>query len=209
MADKKKKAEEVKEEIKEEEAVSEEQEEEKAAEETTEEAAEEAAEDAAEEKSGEEAPKEGKKEKKDPMQEKLDELNDKVMRQMAEFDNFRRRSEKEKQAMFETGAKSVIEKLLPIVDNFERGLAAIPEEEAKTAFAEGMQKVYRQLMDELEKLEVKPIEAVGQEFDPNFHNAVMHVEDEEAGDNVVVEELQKGYMYRENVVRHSMVKVAN
>ena len=112
------------------------------------------------------------------MQEKLDELNDKVMRQMAEFDNFRRRSEKEKQAMFETGAKSVIEKLLPIVDNFERGLAAIPEEEAKTAFAEGMQKVYRQLMDELEKLEVKPIEAVGQEFDPNFHNAVMHVEDE-------------------------------
>lgn len=209
MADKKEKAEEVKEEIKEEEAVSEEQEEEKAAEETTEEAAEEAAEDAAEEKSGEEAPKEGKKEKKDPMQEKLDELNDKVMRQMAEFDNFRRRSEKEKQAMFETGAKSVIEKLLPIVDNFERGLAAIPEEEAKTAFAEGMQKVYRQLMDELEKLEVKPIEAVGQEFDPNFHNAVMHVEDEEAGDNVVVEELQKGYMYRENVVRHSMVKVAN
>ncbi len=158
------------------------------------------------EESKEEAPESGKKDK---MQEKLDELNDKVMRQMAEFDNFRRRSEKEKQAMFETGAKSVIEKLLPIVDNFERGLAAIPEEEAKTAFAEGMQKVYRQLMDELEKLEVKPIEAVGCEFDPNFHNAVMHVEDEEAGENVVVEELQKGYMYRENVVRHSMVKVAN
>ena len=158
------------------------------------------------EESKEEAPESGRKDK---MQEKLDELNDKVMRQMAEFDNFRRRSEKEKQAMFETGAKSVIEKLLPIVDNFERGLAAIPEEEAKTAFAEGMQKVYRQLMDELEKLEVKPIEAVGCEFDPNFHNAVMHVEDEEAGENVVVEELQKGYMYRENVVRHSMVKVAN
>ncbi|MCR5120372.1 MAG: nucleotide exchange factor GrpE [Lachnospiraceae bacterium] len=158
------------------------------------------------EESKEETPESGKKDK---MQEKLDELNDKVMRQMAEFDNFRRRSEKEKQAMFETGAKSVIEKLLPIVDNFERGLAAIQEEEAKTAFAEGMQKVYRQLMDELEKLEVKPIEAVGCEFDPNFHNAVMHVEDEEAGENVVVEELQKGYMYRENVVRHSMVKVAN
>ena len=206
MADKKKeKAEEVKEEIKEEEAVAEEQKEGAAEEENKEEVTKEAAEDTA----GEEAPKEGKKEKKDPMQEKLDELNDKVMRQMAEFDNFRRRSEKEKQAMFETGAKSVIEKLLPIVDNFERGLAAIPEEEAKTAFAEGMQKVYRQLMDELEKLEVKPIEAVGQEFDPNFHNAVMHVEDEEAGENVVVEELQKGYTYRENVVRHSMVKVAN
>ena len=181
MADKKKeKAEEVKEEIKEEEAVAEEQKEGAAEEENKEEVTKEAAEDTAGEESGEEAPKEGKKEKKDPMQEKLDELNDKVMRQMAEFDNFRRRSEKEKQAMFETGAKSVIEKLLPIVDNFERGLAAIPEEEAKTAFAEGMQKVYRQLMDELEKLEVKPIEAVGAEFDPNFHNAVMHVEDEEA-----------------------------
>ena len=208
MADKKKekKAEDIGEEIKEE------KKEEKSPEAPeTEEAAEAGEKEAAEpeEETAGDTPKEDKKEKKDPMQEKLDELNDKVMRQMAEFDNFRRRSEKEKQAMFETGAKSVIEKLLPIVDNFERGLAAIPEEEAKTAFAEGMQKVYRQLMDELEKLEVKPIEAVGAEFDPNFHNAVMHVEDEEAGENVVVEELQKGYTYRENVVRHSMVKVAN
>jgi len=165
-----------------------------------------ASEEAEEEEASEDDAKGGKKDK---MQEKLDELNDKVMRQMAEFDNFRRRSEKEKQAMFETGAKSVIEKLLPIVDNFERGLAAIPEGEEKTAFAEGMEKIYRQLMDELEKLEVKPIEAVGCEFDPNFHNAVMHVEDEKAGENMVVEELQKGYTYRENVVRHSMVKVAN
>ncbi len=155
---------------------------------------------------GDGAAAEGKKSK---MQEKLDELNDKVMRQMAEFDNFRRRSEKEKQAMFETGAKSVIEKLLPVVDNFERGLATVAEEDKDSAFAKGMQMVYKQLMEELEKLEVKPIEAVGQEFDPNFHNAVMHIEDEEAGENMVVEELQKGYTYRENVVRHSMVKVAN
>jgi molecular chaperone GrpE len=210
MADKKKKEaekeklkEETKEEVKEEKKEAEESPEEEA---ESREETEEASQAAPEEEAKEDTSDDGKKDK---MQEKLDELNDKVMRQMAEFDNFRRRSEKEKQAMFETGAKSVIEKLLPIVDNFERGLAAIPEEEAKTAFAEGMQKVYRQLMDELEKLEVKPIEAVGQEFDPNFHNAVMHVEDEEAGENVVVEELQKGYMYRENVVRHSMVKVAN
>lgn len=212
MADKKKKEaekeklkEETKEEVKEEKEAEERSEEESTDKEVTEETSE-VSEGSPEEEAKEEASEDGKKDK---MQEKLDELNDKVMRQMAEFDNFRRRSEKEKQAMFETGAKSVIEKLLPIVDNFERGLAAIPEEEAKTAFAEGMQKVYKQLMDELEKLEVKPIEAVGCEFDPNFHNAVMHVEDEEAGENVVVEELQKGYMYRENVVRHSMVKVAN
>ncbi len=213
MADKKKKEAE-KEKLKEEETKEEVKEEKKEAEESPEEVEDKEGTEEASQVSEEAPAEEGKEEtsedgKKDKMQEKLDELNDKVMRQMAEFDNFRRRSEKEKQAMFETGAKSVIEKLLPIVDNFERGLAAIPEEEAKTAFAEGMQKVYRQLMDELEKLEVKPIEAVGQEFDPNFHNAVMHVEDEEAGENVVVEELQKGYMYRENVVRHSMVKVAN
>ena len=137
------------------------------------------------------------------------ELKDRLMRQMAEFDNYRRRTEKEKQAMFETGAKSVIEKLLPVVDNFERGLNGLPEDEAKSAFAEGMRMVYKQLMDELEKLEVKAIEAVGKEFDPNLHNAVMHVEDEESPDNTVVEELQKGYTYRESVVRHSMVKVAN
>ena len=197
----------------------EEEKKEKAAEEKEESSEEEVKEEAKEEETAGDASEEAEEEeaseddakggKKDKMQEKLDELNDKVMRQMAEFDNFRRRSEKEKQAMFETGAKSVIEKLLPIVDNFERGLAAIPEGEEKTAFAEGMEKIYRQLMDELEKLEVKPIEAVGCEFDPNFHNAVMHVEDKEAGENMVVEELQKGYTYRENVVRHSMVKVAN
>ena len=140
---------------------------------------------------------------------KIDELNDKVMRQMAEFENYRKRTEKEKQSMFEVGAKSVIEKLLPIVDNFERGLSSLSEEEAQGAFAKGIEMVYKQLMEELSKLEVKPIEAVGKEFDPNLHNAVMHVEDEEAGENTVVEEFQKGYTYRDAVVRHSMVKVAN
>jgi len=150
----------------------------------------------------------GKEKKKDKLQEQIDELKDKNMRQMAEFENFRKRTEKEKQAMFETGARSVIEKLLPVVDNFERGLGALKEEE-KGAFSEGMEMIYKQLMSELEKLEVKPIDAVGKEFDPNLHNAVMHVDDEELGENVVVEELQKGYMYRETVVRHSMVKVAN
>ena len=128
---------------------------------------------------------------------------------MAEFDNFRKRTEKEKSAMFEVGAKSVIEKLLPVVDNFERGLAAVPEEEQGSAFVEGMEKIYKQMLKMLEDMEVKPIEAVGQPFDPNFHNAVMHVEDEETGENIVIEEFQKGYMYRDSVVRHSMVKVAN
>ena len=150
----------------------------------------------------------GKDKKKDKLQEQLDELKDKNLRQMAEFENYRRRTEKEKQAMFETGAKSVIEKLLPVVDNFERGLGALKEEE-KGAFSDGMEMIYKQLMGELEKLEVKPIDAVGKEFDPNLHNAVMHVDDEELGENVVAEELQKGYMYRDTVVRHSMVKVAN
>ena len=188
---------------------------EKSAEETAEEAeAEEAEEEASEEDPEEKAEKPkkklfgGKDKKKDKLQEQIDELKDKNLRQMAEFENYRRRTEKEKQAMFETGAKSVIEKLLPVVDNFERGLGALKEEE-KGAFSDGMQMIYKQLMDELEKLEVKPIEAVGKEFDPNLHNAVMHVDDEELGENVVAEELQKGYMYRENVVRHSMVKVAN
>ena len=185
---------------------------EESAEETTEEA--EAEEEASEEEPEEKAEKPkkklfgGKDKKKDKLQEQIDELKDKNLRQMAEFENYRRRTEKEKQAMFETGAKSVIEKLLPVVDNFERGLGALKEEE-KGAFSDGMQMIYKQLMDELEKLEVKPIEAVGKEFDPNLHNAVMHVDDEKLGENVVAEELQKGYMYRENVVRHSMVKVAN
>ena len=128
---------------------------------------------------------------------------------MAEFDNFRKRTEKEKSQMFETGAKSIIEKILPVVDNFERGLAAIPEEEKGSAFAEGMEKIYKQLMTTLEEIGVTVIEAAGAEFDPNLHNAVMHVEDEELGENIVAEEFQKGYKYHDSVVRHSMVKVAN
>ena len=199
-------SEEASEEVLEEEAAADDAE---AVEEETEEVSEEAA-DGEEEK--EAKPKKklfgGKDKKKDKLQEQLDELKDKNLRQMAEFENYRRRTEKEKQAMFETGAKSVIEKLLPVVDNFERGLGALKEEE-KDAFSDGMEMIYKQLMGELEKLEVKPIDAVGKEFDPNLHNAVMHVDDEELGENVVAEELQKGYMYRETVVRHSMVKVAN
>jgi len=150
-----------------------------------------------------------KKEKKDKNAELVEELTDKVKRQMAEFENFRKRSEKEKAGMFEMGAKSVIEQILPVIDNFERGLAAVPEEAKADPFVEGMEKIYRQFMDTMDKLNVKPIEAVGTEFNPDFHNAVMHVEDEEAGENVVVEEFQKGYLYKDQVVRHSMVKVAN
>lgn len=147
--------------------------------------------------------------KKDKKDELIEELNDRIKRNMAEFDNFRKRTEKEKSAMYEIGAKDIVEKILPVVDNFERGLATIPENEQKSAFAEGMDKIYRQLLKALEEAGVKPIDAVGQPFDPNFHNAVMHIEDESMGENVVAEELQKGYMYRESVVRHSMVKVAN
>ena len=144
----------------------------------------------------------GKKEKapekkKDPKDEKIDELNDKLRRSMAEFDNYRKRTDKEKSAMYEIGAKDVIEKILPIVDNFERGLNTIPEDAKGTAFAEGMEKIYKQFVKTLDDLGVKPIEAVGKPFDPNFHNAVMHVEDE------------KGYTYKESIVRHSMVQVAN
>lgn len=156
----------------------------------------------------------GKKEKapekkKDPKDEKIDELNDKLRRSMAEFDNYRKRTDKEKSAMYEIGAKDVIEKILPIVDNFERGLNTIPEDAKGTAFAEGMEKIYKQFVKTLDDLGVKPIEAVGKPFDPNFHNAVMHVEDENFGENIVAEEFQKGYTYRDSVVRHSMVKVAN
>ncbi len=150
-----------------------------------------------------------KKEKKDKNAELVEELTDRVKRQMAEFENFRKRSEKEKAGMFEMGAKSVIEQILPVIDNFERGLAAVPEDAKDDPFIDGMEKIYRQLMDTMDKLNVKPIEAVGTEFNPDFHNAVMHVEDEEAGENVVVEEFQKGYLYKDQVVRHSMVKVAN
>lgn len=150
-----------------------------------------------------------KKEKKDKKDEKIEELTDRVRRQMAEFDNFRKRTEKEKTQMFETGVKSIVEKILPVVDNFERGLAAVTEEEKGTPFVEGMEKIYKQMMTVLEEAGVKPIEAIGQEFDPNLHNAVMHVEDEEFGENIIAEEFQKGYTYRDSVVRHSMVKVAN
>ena len=147
--------------------------------------------------------------RKDPKDAQIEELQDRLKRQMAEFDNFRKRTEKEKAAMYEIGAKDIIEKILPVVDNFERGLATIPEGEEKSAFAEGMDKVYKQLVKTLGDAGVKPIEAVGQPFDPNFHNAVMHIEDENLGENVVAEEFQKGYVYRDSVVRHSMVKVAN
>ncbi len=145
--------------------------------------------------------------KQDALKEKIDELEDKVKRQMAEFDNFRKRTEKEKTQMFETGAKSVIEKILPVVDNFERGLASVPEEEKGKGFADGMNMIYKQLMNELANIGVTPIEAVGQEFNPDFHNAVMQVESDEYESGVVAQELQKGYMYRDTVVRHSMVAV--
>ena len=151
--------------------------------------------------------KKKKDKKQDALKEKIEELEDRVKRQMAEFENFRKRTEKEKTAMFETGARSVIEKILPVVDNFERGLASVPEEEKDGAIAQGMQMIYKQLMTELEKLEVKPIEAVGEEFNPEFHNAVMQVESEEFDSGVVAQELQKGYTYRDSVVRHSMVAV--
>lgn len=150
-----------------------------------------------------------KKDKKDKKDLQIEELTDKYRRTMAEFDNFRKRTEKEKSVMYEIGARDIIEKLLPVVDNFERGLAAIPETDKSSAVAEGMDKIYRQLTKMLEDAGVKEIEAQGAEFDPNFHNAVMHVEDESLGENVVAEVLQKGYTYRDSVVRHSMVKVAN
>ena len=151
----------------------------------------------------------GKKNKKDKKDEKIEELTDRLTRQMAEFDNFRKRTEKEKSQMYEIGAKDIIEKILPVVDNFERGLGSMSEEDKATPFAEGMEKIYKQLMTTLDGIGVKPIEAVGQEFNPDFHNAVMHEENEEAGENIITEEFQKGYMYRDSVVRHSMVKVAN
>ncbi len=150
-----------------------------------------------------------KKKKKDPRDEKIEELEDRVKRQMAEFDNFRKRTEKEKSHMYEIGARDVIEKILPVVDNFERGLDTVPEAERTNPVIEGMDKIYKQLMTVLTDLGVAPIEAAGQEFDPNLHNAVMHVEDEELGENIVAEEFQKGYTYKETVIRHSMVKVAN
>lgn len=183
--------------------------EEEAVEEAAEETVEEAEEAAGEAEASKGFFKKGKKDKKDKKDEMIEELNDRVKRQMAEFDNFRKRTEKEKTQMFETGAKNIIERILPVVDNFERGLAAIPEEDKGNAFAEGMEKIYKQMITVLEEAGVTVIEAVGQEFDPNLHNAVMHIDDEEVGENIVVEEFQKGYRYRDSVVRHSMVKVAN
>ena len=150
-----------------------------------------------------------RKPKKDKKDEQIEELTDKLTRHMAEFDNYRKRTEKEKSSMYEIGAKDVIEKMLPVVDNFERGLAAVPEDQRDDSFVAGMEKIYKQLMTTLEGLGVKPIEAVGKEFNPDFHNAVMHEDNEEYGDNIIVEEFQKGYTYRDSVVRYSMVKVAN
>lgn len=148
-----------------------------------------------------------KKEKKDKKDEKIEELTDQVKRQMAEFDNYRKRTEKEKASMYIIGAKDIVEKILPVVDNFERGLATAAGSE--DPFVQGMEKIYKQLLTTLDEVGVKPIEAVGKEFNPDFHNAVMHVEDEEVGENIIVEEFQKGYLYKDFVVRHSMVKVAN
>ena len=147
--------------------------------------------------------------KKDKKDEQIAELNDRLVRSMAEFDNYRKRTDKEKAMMFEIGAKSIVEKILPVIDNLERGFLAISEEEKQTPFAQGIDKIYKQLLSSLEEAGVKPIEAVGQEFNTDYHNAVMHVEDDSLGENVVAEEFQKGYMYKDSVVRHSMVKVAN
>lgn len=156
------------------------------------------------------AKKQAKQDKKaEAFKEQIAQLEDKVKRQLAEFENFRNRTEKEKQAMFETGARSVIEKILPVVDNFERGMATVPEDKKEDPFVDGMNRIYRQLLTELENIGVKPIEAVGLEFDPNLHNAVMQVESEEYESGVVAQELQKGYTYRDTVVRHSMVAVVS
>ena len=153
--------------------------------------------------------KEAKDAKKDPKDAQIEELQDRLKRQMAEFDNFRKRTEKEKAAMYEIGAKDIIEKILPVLDNFERGLAAVPEDEKGSSFAEGIEKIYKQFVKTLEDAGVESNEAVGKQFDPNLHNAVMHVEDEKYGENEIAMELQKGYKYRGSVVRHSMVQVAN
>lgn len=149
------------------------------------------------------------KKKKDKKDEQIEELNDRLKRQMAEFENFRKRTEKEKAQMFDMGARTVVEKILPVVDNFERGLDALSEEEKEGAFAQGFIKIYQQMITVLEEIGVKPMDAVGKEFNPDFHNAVMHEENEEMGENLVSEEFQKGYMYKDGVLRHSMVKVVN
>ena len=147
--------------------------------------------------------------RKDKKDELIADLQDKLTRRMAEFDNFRKRTEKEKAQMYSMGARDVLEKMLDVLDNFERGFDAVEKDDQDDAFVQGMQMVYKQMLDVLDKLGVKPIEAVGQPFDPNFHNAVMHEDSEEAGENEVTAEFQKGYMYHDDVIRHSMVKVAN
>ncbi|MGN0483566.1 MAG: nucleotide exchange factor GrpE [Lachnospiraceae bacterium] len=166
-----------------------------------------------EEETGAETAEEKKKglfkKKKSKQEEKIEELTDQVKRQMAEFDNFRKRTEKEKEQMYEVGAKSIIEKILPVIDNFERGLSAVKEDQKDDPFVDGMDKVYKQMVTALEDMGVKAIDTTDAEFDPNFHNAVMHIEDENFGENMIAEEFQKGYMYRDTVIRHSMVKVAN
>jgi molecular chaperone GrpE len=176
----------------------------------TEETVEENTEDEAEENEEEKPKKEGFfKKKKDKKDEQIEELNDRVKRQMAEFENFRKRSEKEKTMMFDMGAKNVIEKILPVVDNFERGFTTVEESDKDDAFVQGMQQVYKQLMTELESIGVTPIEAIGQEFNPDFHNAVMQVESEEFESGIIAQEFMKGYMYKDSVVRHSMVGVVS
>lgn len=187
------------------------------AETSVEEAAEEASEEEADGEDAEEAAgeKDGGakkgffKKKKDKKDEQIEELTDQVKRQMAEFDNFRKRTEKEKAQMYDMGARSIVEKILPVIDNFERGLAGVPEEQKEDAFVVGMDKIYRQMLTELETIGVTPIEALGKEFDPEYHNAVMQVESEEFDSGVVAQELQKGYMYKDSVVRHSMVAVVS
>ncbi len=166
-------------------------------------------EEASEESAADAEPEKEPAGKKDPKDAQIEELQDRLRRQMAEFDNFRKRTEKEKASMYEIGARDIIEKILPVLDNFERGLAALPEDEKGSSFAEGIEKIYRQFVKTLEDAGVEAIEAVGQTFDPNLHNAVMHIDDEQYGENEVSQELQKGYRYRGTVVRHSMVQVAN
>ena len=189
------------------------------AEEIMDEAVEEAMDETEAEEAAEETPDPGNEEEPEPkapaggkekaLSDKVASLEDKVKRQMAEFDNFRKRTAKEKEQMFSMGEKSVIEKMLPVVDNFERGLAAVPENEKDSAIVSGMEMVYKQLMKQLEDLGVKPIEAVGKEFDPNFHNAVMQVESDEFETGIVAQEFQKGYTYHDMVIRHSMVGVVS
>ena len=182
---------------------------EKAGAEAEEAGAETAAEESAETEAEESAETGKKAAKKDPKDQRIEELEDRLKRNLAEFDNFRKRTEKEKSAMFDMGAKSILEKLLPVIDNFERAFSTVPEDPEAAQYAKGMEMIYRQLLKNLEDAGATPIDCKGKPFDPNYHNAVMHVEDESLGENVIAEEFQKGYMYKDSVLRYSMVKVAN